>query len=62
MNKALNEFIKERDKRNGELWEAIYEIRKPMNDLMKKWIEAREDMNRPVREYLDQQWRKELNE
>lgn len=33
-----------------------------MEELMKKWIEAREEMNRPVREYLDQQWRKELNE
>lgn len=44
--KALNEFIKDQ-----ELWEAYYEARKPMEELIKKWIDAREEMNRPIREY-----------
>lgn len=61
MNKGLNQFIKERDKINQELWEAYYEARKPMEEIIKKWIDAREEMNRPVREYLHKKLMDELD-
>lgn len=61
MNKGLNQFIKERDKINRELWEAYYEARKPMEEIIKKWIDAREEMNRPVREYLHKKLMDELD-
>lgn len=62
MNKILRDFIREREKKNSELWKAFYESRKPMEEIMKKWMDAREEMNKPMREYLYEQWRKELYE
>lgn len=30
-----------------------------MEDIAKKWMDAREEMNRPVREYFHKKWMKE---
>lgn len=47
---------------NWEFWEAYYKSRKPMEDIMKKWMDAREEMNRPITEYLQKKWSKELED
>ena len=62
MDKIIRDFLREKDRKNWEFWKAYYEARKPMEDIMKKWMDIREEMNRPVREYLQKKWSKELNE
>lgn len=62
MNKAIRDFLREKDRQNWEFWKAYYEARKPMEDVIKKWMDAREEMNRPIREYFHKKWIEELNE
>lgn len=33
-----------------------------MEDITKKWMDAREEMNRPIREYLQKKWMNELKD
>lgn len=60
MDKIIRDFLREKDRQNWEFWEAYYKARKPMEDIMKKWMDAREEMNRPIREYLQKKWSKRI--
>lgn len=60
--RVIKDFIRERDRRNQEFWDAWYEARKPMDEIMKRWMDAREEANRPIREYFHEKLMEELKE